>query len=65
MVFSSKARSPYTQMYLTHIDSDGDDSPAIQIDNATAADRAVNIPEFVNKDSGGIESIEVHVADEH
>jgi hypothetical protein len=48
MVFSSKSRSPYTQMYLTHIDSEGNDSPAILIENATAANRAVNIPEFVN-----------------
>jgi Tol biopolymer transport system component len=28
LVFSSKARSPYTQMYLTHIDANGDSSPA-------------------------------------
>ena len=48
LVFSSKSRSPYTQMFLTHIDEDGNDSPAILIDNATAANRAVNIPEFVN-----------------
>jgi len=48
LVFSSKARSPYTQMYLTHIDADGNDSPALLIENATAANRAVNIPEFVN-----------------
>ena len=48
LVFSSKSRSPYTQMFLTHIDKDGNDSPAILIDNATAANRAVNIPEFVN-----------------
>jgi Flp pilus assembly protein TadD len=48
LVFSSKARSPYTQMYLTHIDEEGNDSPPVLIDNATAANRAVNIPEFVN-----------------
>jgi Tol biopolymer transport system component len=64
LVFSSKARSPYTQMYLTHIDENGNDSPAILIDNATAANRAVNIPEFVNIPGDGIEDIQVHVADE-
>jgi Tol biopolymer transport system component len=63
LVFSSKARSPYTQMYLTHIDANGNDSPAILIDNSTAANRAVNIPEFVNIDGDGIEDIQVHVAD--
>jgi tetratricopeptide (TPR) repeat protein len=59
LVFSSKARSPYTQMYLTHLDKDGNDSPAILIDNATASNRAVNIPEFVNTAGDGIEDIQV------
>jgi len=63
LVFSSKARSPYTQMYLTHIDADGNDSPAILVDNATAANRAVNIPEFVNTAGDGIEEIKVPAAD--
>jgi tetratricopeptide (TPR) repeat protein len=57
LVFSSKARSPYTQMYLTHIDAQGADSPAILIDNATAANRAVNIPEFVNVPPDGLRQI--------
>ena len=57
LVFSSKARSPYTQMYLTHIDEEGNDSPAILIDQATAANRAVNLPEFVNIPQDGIVAI--------
>ncbi|MGC2639963.1 MAG: hypothetical protein WA294_22485 [Acidobacteriaceae bacterium] len=63
MVFSSKGRSVYTQMYLTHIDADGNDSPAILIDNTTAANRAVNLPEFVNIHVDGIDDIQVHVVD--
>lgn len=63
MVFSSKARSPYTQMYLTHIDAKGEDSPAILIDNAAAANRAVNIPEFVNINSDGIVKIVIPAAE--
>ena len=59
--FSSKARSPCTQMYLTHIDENGNDSPAILVDNATAANRAVNIPEFVNIAGDSIEEIKVDV----
>jgi tetratricopeptide (TPR) repeat protein len=59
LVFSSKARSPYTQMYLTHLDANGNSSPAILIDNATAANRAVNIPEFVNIAGDGIREIQV------
>jgi tetratricopeptide (TPR) repeat protein len=57
LVFSSKSRSPYTQMYLTHIDAQGNDSPAILVDNATAANRAVNLPEFVNLPPGGLQKI--------
>jgi tetratricopeptide (TPR) repeat protein len=57
LVFSSKSRSPYTQMYLTHIDAEGNDSPAILIDNTTAANRAVNIPEFVNVAPDGLRQI--------
>jgi len=59
LVFSSKARSPYTQMYLTHIDADGNSSPAILVDNTTASNRAVNLPEFVNIAGDGIEDIQV------
>ena len=59
LVFSSKARGPYTKMYLTHMDADGNSSPAILIENATAANRAVNLPEFVNTSGDGIEEIEL------
>jgi Flp pilus assembly protein TadD len=59
MVFSSKANTPYTQMFLTHIDADGNDSPAILIEDATAANRAVNLPEFVNVPYDDFEGIEV------
>lgn len=59
LVFSSKARGPYTQMYLTHMDAEGNSSPAILIENATAANRAVNLPEFVNTSGDGIEQIEL------
>jgi len=58
LAFSSKARSPYTRLMLTHIDADGNDTPAIMVDNATAANRAVNIPEFVNAPPESIEKID-------
>jgi len=58
LVFSSKSRGPYTKMFLTHIDENGNDTPAILIENATAANRAVNIPEFVNMQPSGIEHID-------
>jgi tetratricopeptide (TPR) repeat protein len=63
MVFSSKSLSPYTQMFLTHIDENGNDSPAILIENSTAANRAVNIPEFVNIPPDGLLNIDVPAAE--
>jgi len=63
LVFSSKSRSPYTGMFLTHLDEQGNDSPAIYIDNSTAANRAVNIPEFVNIPADGLEKIELPAAE--
>jgi tetratricopeptide (TPR) repeat protein len=63
LVFSSKTPSYYTHMYLTHIDENGNDSPAILIENATAANRAVNIPEFVNIPPGGLDRIDAPATD--
>jgi tetratricopeptide (TPR) repeat protein len=63
LVFSSKSLSPYTQMFLTHIDENGNDTPAILIENSTAANRAVNIPEFVNMKPSGIEHIDTPAVD--
>lgn len=48
MVFSSKVNTPYTQLFLTHLDGEGHSTPPILIPNSTAANRAANIPEFVN-----------------
>ncbi len=48
LVFSSKANTPYTQLFLTHIDDEGNSSPAVLLANFTSPDRAANIPEFVN-----------------
>ena len=63
LVFSSKYPSPYTRIYLTHIDADGNSTPAIPVENATAANRAVNIPEFINIAPGGLDHIEAPAAE--
>jgi hypothetical protein len=65
MVFSSKSNTPYTQAFLTHIDEEGNDSPAILIPNSTASNRAVNIPEFLNAPYESLDSIDVPVVDHH
>lgn len=50
LIFASKERGPYTQLYLTHIDRSGEDTPAVLLENFNLPERAVNIPEFVNID---------------
>lgn len=47
LVFSSKVFSPYTQLFLTHIDEQGRSTPPVVLDQFTEPDRAANIPEFV------------------
>jgi Flp pilus assembly protein TadD len=47
LVFSSKVNGPYTQLFLTHIDENGNDSPPVLLERFTSSDRAANIPEFV------------------
>ena len=63
LVFSSKTPSLYTQMYLTHIDENGNDTPAVLIEHATESNRAVNIPEFMNIAPGGLEKIDAPATD--
>jgi tetratricopeptide (TPR) repeat protein len=57
-VFSSKATSPYTQLFLTHIDANGDSTPAVVLSRFTSPDRAANIPEFIKARPGAIARIQ-------
>ncbi len=57
LVFSSKVNGPYTQLFLTHIDDDGNDSPPVLLERFTSPDRAANIPEFVNLPGDAIADI--------
>ncbi len=63
LVFASKAFTPYTQLYLTHVDAEGRDSPAVLIPGSTPANRAANLPEFANIPPDGIASIDVPAID--
>lgn len=59
MVFSSKAFTMYTQLFLTHLDADGMDTPPILIPNSTVDNRAANLPEFANIRYSDLDTIEV------
>jgi tetratricopeptide (TPR) repeat protein len=65
LVFSSKADSPYTQLFLTHIDEDGQSSPAVLLEHLTSYDRAANIPEFVNASPTAIKRIREQFLDDY
>lgn len=57
LVFASKENSPYTQLYITHIDTNGNDAPPVLLEHLTAPERAANIPEFVYTDPDAMETI--------
>jgi tetratricopeptide (TPR) repeat protein len=63
LVFSSKANTPYTQLFLTHIDDDGDSTPPVVLERFTGNDRAANIPEFVPLPPTAIAKIEERFLD--
>jgi hypothetical protein len=49
IVFASKGLSPFTDMFLTHIDKNGNASIPILVDKARVNNRVINYPEFVNR----------------
>ena len=46
LVFSSKANTAYTQLFLTHIDENGESTPPVVLERFTGADRAANIATY-------------------
>lgn len=65
LVFSSKARGPFTQLWLTHLDERGQSSPPVVLAHLTAPDRAANIPEFVNLPPDGLRRIHEQFINDH
>jgi hypothetical protein len=62
LVYASKANGPLTQLWLTHIDENGNDTPPVMLDRFVTPERAANIPEFVNLAPGQLTTI--GIADE-
>jgi len=57
LAFTSKANGPYSQIFLAHINQAGHSSPPVELSHFTAADRAANIPEFVNAPPDALKKI--------
>jgi tetratricopeptide (TPR) repeat protein len=64
LVFSSKKRGPYTQLYLTHINNNGNDTPPVFVENLAIDNLASNIPEFINIKRGDFVTIKEKFIDE-
>jgi tetratricopeptide (TPR) repeat protein len=65
LVFASKANTPYTQLFLTHIDEQGESTPPVVLDHFTAHDRAANLPEFVPTRPDAIRRIREKFVDDY
>ena len=63
LVFSSKANTPYTQLFLTHIDEQGNSTPPVVLDRFTGTYGAANIPEFVPLPADAIAKIKEQFLD--
>jgi tetratricopeptide (TPR) repeat protein len=63
LVFSSKVNTPYTQLFLTHIDEDGESTPPVVLDRFTGEYGAANIPEFVPLPAAAIAKIKEQFLD--
>ncbi len=57
MVFSSKARGALTQLWLTHLDEEGQDTPPVLLEHLSTPELAANIPEFVSLASSGLREL--------
>ena len=57
MLFSSKVNTPFTEIFMTHIDENGVDSPPVCLSRFSDDRYAANVPEFVNIRAGDIKRI--------
>ncbi len=59
LVFSSKINTPYTELFLTHIDQQGYDSTPVLLSRFSGHKLACIAPEFVNIEPGAIQEIQL------
>lgn len=59
LLFSSKANTPYTEIFLTHVDENGNDTAPVVLTRFNETGFAANVPEFAPGDAAGIQSIRI------
>jgi len=57
LVFASKVNTPYTELFLTHIDEEGNDSPPVLLSRFNTDSYAALVPELINIKIGAIKKI--------
>jgi len=57
LLFSSKVNSIYTEIFIAHIDENGNDSPPVCLSRFSDGSMAANLPEFVDRNAGKIKKI--------
>ena len=57
LLFSSKVNSAFTEIFLTHIDENGMDSPPVCLSRFSDSRSAAHVPEFANLPAGAIRKI--------
>lgn len=59
LLFSSKVNTPYTEIFVTHVDENGNDTPPVVLSRFNEPGFAANVPEFAPADAAGIQTIQV------
>ncbi len=57
LLFSSKVNTPYTEIFVTHIDENGVDTPPVRLSRFSDGQYAANVPEFIPLKAAAIRSI--------
>jgi len=59
LLFSSKVNGPFTEIFLTHVDEEGKDTPPVLLSRFNDPGYAANVPEFVPINADAIRSIRI------
>jgi hypothetical protein len=59
LLFSTKANGPYTEIFLTHVDREGNDTPPVRLERFNDPGYAANVPEFAPIAADAIRSLRV------
>ncbi len=57
IVFISKVDSPFTELFLAHVDQDGKSSPPVRLWRFSDKELAANVPEFINIEPNSLKKI--------